>query len=161
MVTFANSTWLANGTFQSGATFNSANWLVLAAHGNTELGYAERTTDFTTTSTVMADVTGLSKTVTITDRPVMVIFEDDVKHSAANGITVVQLMQGATQIAVGQRTSPTASAIGHLRVVRRQALPPGDYTFKVQASISQFGTAGTSTLLGNATTPSFLQIVEV
>lgn len=130
---------------------------------NAELGYAERTTDFTTASLTMADVTGLSVTVTVGTRPIVVeFFCSQVKHAVAGGLVAFQIVDEAAAIIMsGFHSSSAAGESDPVLLKRRLAPTAGTHTYKVQACTSGFGTAGTSTITGGTTNPSSIQVVQV
>lgn len=128
-----------------------------------ELGLAESTlATQTTSSTTPVDATGLSVTVVVTDRPIVIEAACSCRHAAVGGIVVLQLVQGAsTVVQVAQATSAVANALNQIPIKRRLSLAPGSYTFKLQFGTSAFGTAGVSTIAAGATSPNWLHVYEV
>ena len=125
-----------------------------------ELGYAERTSDYTTTATALADVPGLSITVTVGSDPIVVqFFSGQVKHSAVGGLVALQIVdENNTIIMSGFHSASAANESDPFILRRRLAATPGTHTYRVQAATSSFGTAGTSTISGGATNPSYIQV---
>jgi hypothetical protein len=124
-----------------------------------ELGYAENTGDFTTASASPIDVTGLSTTVVVGIRPVIVEFGcSAVSNNTLNAYVFMYLMEGATQIGFGGAGGTAANAQwpGYLR--RRLAPTPGSHTYKVQ--VAAFG-GGTAKIAATATSPSWIQVTEI
>lgn len=136
--------------------------LVAAAGSGIELGYAQRTSDFTTTSTSLVDVTGLTTSVVVATRPIVVRFEAVLGSSVSGGIGSISLFEDGTQIA----TIPYAQNGGaQARVARavRRAPSAGSHTYKAQATVTPFG-SGTLTVYGDSGSPvgpSSIQVVEV
>lgn len=58
VVTYAGATWFASAKFTSGASFNAANWSLLADSGNTELAYWEGAVTQAVTDTTTTDIPG-------------------------------------------------------------------------------------------------------
>lgn len=123
-----------------------------------ELGYAEITSDFTQTGAGgPTDVTGLSVTVEVGARPIKVIFDcDSFYSSSASGITTVSIREGSTTLA-GRTTSLTADLAGGHREVRLNP-SAGSHTYKI--SVTQVIT-GNGKISATATSPAFIQVVEV
>lgn len=123
-----------------------------------ELGYVERTTNNTTTSTSATDL-GLELTVEVGVRPIKVIFDARALRNAnANGGVVISITSGANvQFASWDLLSaPAGLRVGAHRE-RRLSPPPGPQTFKVRWLVA----AGTATLEADPTSPAFLQVVEI
>lgn len=104
----------------------------------TELGFAERLSPFTTTTTAPGTpVTGLSTLVTGQGRPVDVQFyAPNVYHSVANTDVICYLRANGIDLdALGQTgsaSSPSTTAGPSLLITRRLVLLDGDdYTFDV------------------------------
>lgn len=126
-----------------------------------ELGYAERVTDATTTNTgAYDDVTGMSITVNVGIRPIMVrAFARDIRHSAVNGNVYFRIAEGATAIVASVYCSSTVNASQSAYVERRLTPSPGLHTYKLTTALIG---AGTGTIIADATDgPMFIQVVEV
>lgn len=140
----------------------------LASKGQ-ELGYAEITSDFTNANVAPLqsprdDVGGLSVTVTVGSRPIMLKFHTgQMKHSSATGLVAVDILDEANaQVHSGFHSSTAAGESDPFTLERRLSYAQGTIkTFRVRAATSQFGGAGTSTITAGATNPAFLQVVEV
>src|SRR5215468_10804383 len=111
-----------------------------------ELGYAERTSNMTTTSTTPVDVTGLSVTVDVGARPILVKFDcGAIGSSAATGIGEVAILEdGVWMCKMGWVGVGTGSLVGVHREIRRNP-SAGTHTYKVQFDVTGFG-SGTLTL---------------
>jgi hypothetical protein len=129
-----------------------------------ELGYAEITSNFAGTSTSLADVTGLSVTVSVGARPIIVRFQSNgVTESAGTFGGGVYLDQDGSSLGtMGIWVSQTTFAPA---ICERRLNPSaGSHTYKIRY---KQGTAGTLTIvagLGNAegtNGPAFIQVVEV
>lgn len=131
---------------------------------STELGYAERTTNDTTTNTAYASspsnkISGMSVTVVGTGQPVEIEFYcPQVYHSVANTVVSAELLIGGA-LAGGQfasENSPSTAAGPFLTIKRRLILTAGtSYTFEVGKSISG---AGTGTYFASADSPMHLVV---
>lgn len=129
-----------------------------AETGSTELGYAERTSNDTTTNTAYASstsnkISGLSVTVVGQGLPVLVeFFCPGVFHSvAATGVSVTLITNGA--LTSGQLATVDSSATNKSRALvmrRRMVLTAGtSYTFEVGKYVDAAGT-GTYTAVADA-----------
>lgn len=132
-----------------------------------ELGYAERTTQDTTTSlpsdnTTLSSnlISGLSATVTGVGRAVEVeFFCGIVVHSVVGGHVYAHLMMDGAQISLANARA-TASNVGisPMIVKARVVVPQGaSRTFTVAKSLD---TAGTGTYYADAVTPMYLSVVQ-
>lgn len=140
--------------------------LELSTAPGKEIGYAERTTNHTTTVTSAAsatDISGLSVTVTGKGRPVEVNFYTaSVTHSVANSnVSAFISGNGAVGGSLGQfggQSSPSTTAgLGDaINITRRVVLTDGvSYTFTVRVFSL---VAGTSTIYGAAGLPMSLAV---
>ncbi len=133
--------------------------------GGVELGYAQTTSNFVTTSTVLTDVTSLSTTVTVGSRPIVVIFyADGANTTAAFGFTAMLNMDGSSIGAIGGGLYNSSSAIVTTINARRRLTPSaGSHTFKIQVKNNSAGTltltAGAGTSTNNA--PMFIQVLGI
>lgn len=134
----------------------------LTGGGGTELGYAEITSNATVTSGVgAADVAGLSVSVTVASRPIIIKVNGPGLSNDGNGATSgFQIKEGATTFGGQTRLETESSASVKFPVAREIRLAPsaGAHTYKVTI-ISV--TAGTTTLYASATDPCFIQVLEV
>lgn len=135
-----------------------------------KLGYAERTSDFTTTAvSTWTDVTNLSTTVTVPagGRDVKITaFIGGLKTSAGAGTFVsMAIMEGTTVLGMGGMNEPTAAYNFPFNVVARVSAPTaGSHTYKVAIASSFAGTttaaagpSGTASAT-NAFTASFILV---
>ena len=131
-----------------------------AVQPNVELGYASITSAFTTTSSSLVDVTGLSVTVTVGARPIEIDFGCQyVKQSATGMISAVTIMEGSTQL---QGENLYGNLVnGEMNGSMRVRLNPsaGSHTYKVQAATS-FG-SGTTTIQASSTGPAELHVKQL
>lgn len=130
--------------------------------GNTELGYAAITSDFSGTATTLTDIAGLTVTVTVGSRPILVKFQADAAMTTAVFTGGVYLVEDGTDIGV-----LAVIAYGGLvptHGVRRLAPSSGSHTYKLRYKSATAGTVTIKAGPGNAAAvngPAFLQVVEV
>lgn len=123
--------------------------------GGTELGYAEITTNFTTTSTSAVDITGLSLTLKFPERPVVMTFQGSSASSVTNGFVIITFVaNGVVQSAPAKKSINAGDAFSNVYEVHVSAadagLSPGDScVFKLQAATHP-STASTVTIYGAA-----------
>lgn len=123
---------------------------------NVELGYAEVApgADFAPGTGSETDITGLSLTVTIRDRPIVIRFASVyVKHASAAGVVQIQIKEGATRLGGAYLYAPAAANGESMDFSVRVAPTAGAHSYK--ATVSTFG--GNPTVGGEYS----LQIVEV
>jgi hypothetical protein len=118
-----------------------------------ELGYAERTTDDTTTNTTLASasankISGLAVTVIGAGRPVEVEFWcSGVRNATANNWAGASIVQDGTSVKAAVVFSPNTGIGVPLVVKTRLVLTAGQsYTFEV----GKYGQAGTTTYSASA-----------
>lgn len=122
-----------------------------------ELGYAEITADVTQTGSGNQDVAGLSVTVNVGSRPIIVqIGAKSLANSSASGVGVLSIKEGATTLATISAVLSTLT----LPIFRSRRLAPsaGSHTYKV--NLAQLVT-GNSTLGAASTDPAFIHVIEV
>lgn len=130
--------------------------------GNTELGYAAITSDFSGTATALTDIAGLSVTVTVGSRPILVKFQADAATTTSAYTGGVYLNEDGTDLGV-----LAVIAYGGLvptHGVRRLAPSSGSHTYKLRYKSATAGTVTIKAGPGNAAAvngPAFLQVVEV
>lgn len=132
----------------------------LAVPRGVELGYAEKTsTTISTTINTYEDIAGLSVTVTVGARPIIVEFgAPSWVHTAASALLLAQLLEGATVRGFCQQQS-SGAAEGAFPYIRRRLAPSvGAHTYKVAWGST---TVGTHTMGGHADYPAWLQVTEV
>lgn len=125
--------------------------------GPRELGYAEITAEVTQTGVGNTDVPGLSVTVTVGTRPIVVEIGGTALHlSSASGIGGLTIKEGSTNLASFSSVLSTT----YLPVARKVRLAPsaGSHTYKV--NIAQI-TAGNTILTAAADNPAYIHVYEV
>lgn len=127
--------------------------------GGRELGYAEITTSFTQTGVGSSDVTGLTTTVTVGTRPIVVeFFSQNTYNSAGTGLTAVYIKEDTTFLQSASAYGVTVAAQYQLSAKVRLAPSSGSHTYKI--AVQQFIT-GNSVIAAAATGPAFIQVLEV
>lgn len=132
------------------------------AAGGLELGYAQITADATRASTTPADVAGLSTTVTVGARPIMVIFDcNSVLNTAATGGVGVDILEDGVTIARLSEILATASNVtpGHREI--RRTPTAGSHVYKIQLSALLSGTATIKAGPAGTTGPAFIQVLAI
>ncbi len=133
--------------------------------GGIELGYASSTSTFTTTSTTAGgvDVTGLSVTVTVGTRPIIVKVRADSFHSSAASGGVLYLNQDGTNIGTIAVILSADDDRVSLCNERRLAPAAGSHTYKIRAVNASAGTLGVTAGDGvtNDNSPMAIQVIEV
>ncbi len=125
--------------------------------GGHELGYAEYASPVawqTDSIGTEGDVTGLSMSVTIGVRPIVLEFWGHVS-GGSTWSPIVKLYEGATLLCTG--TIPNGAELCQLNVKKRLAPSVGTHIYKVRFTSSA---AQQSTMVGTATNPAYLQAVE-
>lgn len=128
--------------------------------GNTELGYAQITSDATQTGFGGFDVPGLSVTVTVAARPIKVIFDAQVvNNSASNGVGTVDIYEGSTKLANVTVSNISVAALNAPGAHREYRAAPsaGSHTYKIKLS----SLVGNTTIKAAADSPAFIQVVEL
>lgn len=138
-----------------------------------EMAYSERTTSFTTTNTTLISatlgiVTGMQVSVVGEGRAVDFEFEASMQHTVANTFTAAWLIANVASAGNSVTTSPggyvggvSHQATGSTRIIhmkRRMVLTAG-VSYVVQVGVGG-GTAGTTTLFGSSTVPSWLAVTR-
>lgn len=133
------------------------------ATGAITLGYAQRTSDFTTTS--LAAVTNLSVTVTIPSggrRIKVTVWSADLSSSASATIARMTLWDGAvssgTQLSMAQVTSAGANYGAPGSIVWTGTPSAGSKTYNV--GLQDIG-AATAKIQGGATYPAFILVEAI
>ena len=148
-----------------------AHWLTetevdaaILANGSSgrELGYAEITSSFTqvAAATTDYDITGLSVTVTVGTRPILLeAYLPTVAHTVANSTVILRVYEGATLLQVVTEATPaTGGALSGARIARVRLAPSaGSHTYK---AVIRTQTAGTITVTAGTTGPAFIRVVE-
>lgn len=122
-----------------------------------ELGYAAITANVTQTGAGNVDVPGLSVTVTVGSRPIIVqVGASGLANSSASGVGGLQIKESTTVLA-SMSVILTALTFPVFRSVRL-APSAGSHTYKV--NLSQLVT-GNATLSAASTDPAFIQVIEI
>lgn len=122
-----------------------------------ELGYAEITSNVTQTGLGSTDIAGLSVTVNVGARPILVKFgARSLTNSSASGVGGVIIKEGATSLCSGLASLTTLA----MPIYREVRLAPsaGSHTYK--AVITQLVT-GNTTLAAASGEAAYIQVVEV
>lgn len=156
--TFASLLTAANGfTLSSGTLTLPNNAIAGTALATTAitLGYAQITSNFTTTSTTFVDVTGLTTTVTVPagGRRVQIEIQATGINNSATGIWNIALVEDGTVIQQWYLNEPTATANNTPLSVQFSKVPTaGSHTYKVQVAT----TAGTVSISAGTTSGTVL-----
>jgi hypothetical protein len=126
-----------------------------AQRGGVELGYAEITSNQTGITT-QADITGLTTTVTVGARPIVITADLYLQQVTNVAVIIGYIMEGATQI---QARGLTINPVGFAPMCFTARIAPtaGSHTYKVQLAAS----AVSASVLGAAANPSSIRVVEV
>ena len=122
-----------------------------------ELGYAEITADVTQTGSGNQDVTGLSVTVEVGTRPIIVsVGAKLLSNSTSSGVATLSIKESTTTLATASVVLSTFS----LPVFRSVRLAPsaGSHTYKI--NLAQL-VSGNAVIGAGSTDPAFIQVVEV
>jgi hypothetical protein len=133
--------------------------------GVDELGYAERLTNDSSTSTTLADITGLAVTVLTRGKPIEVEFEaGHVNQLTANaGYKFAILEDGVIVTRALANLHPALYSWGPVRRKVRLLPTPGSHTYKVQFACSAAGTLtlGASDPVAGAYGPMYIHVREL
>jgi len=133
---------------------NGTSWVVLPS-GCNELGYAEIAATFSTASAVAVDVTGLTVTCKVGERPVVISYGGNMRNTTPGGFA--RLVANANAVNASNLTVPgTVGFLATSRETRITGLTPGStYTFKLQLlAIS----GGTAELYADANDKPYIQV---
>jgi hypothetical protein len=142
---------------------DGSSWTKIAASvaqsGGAELGYAAITASVTNTGgTAAADVSGLSITVTVGTRPIIVKFRGaGLSNSAAHGGSFVTINEGGTVLGQGNASDPIATVVDQANAEARLTPSAGSHTYKVRIG-SVF--SGNTTVIAAPTFPAYIQAIE-
>lgn len=127
------------------------------AFTSAEVGYAETTSAFTTTSGTYVDVTGLTVTAVCDGSPVEVVaYLPAVDNDTAGQACAVQLLEdGAAVRTQVVEVSATTNEKHAITIWHRTVPAAGSHTWKVQAARA-FGGSGTVTITSAAANSSWL-----
>ena len=123
------------------------------------LGYAQITSTFTTTSTSLVDVTGVTTTVTVPSggRRLKVTVYGMGIGSSAGGASIINavILEDGVQISQMQVVQPAANSGMPLTLMASKVASAGSHTYKLQACDTA---AGTTTIGASATQPCFILV---
>lgn len=129
---------------------------------NGVLGYAERTSNFVTTSTTAVQVTGLTVTVTVPSGGRRIKITVWANNSACDAITYshTSIWEGTpgsgTQLTENSVVSPSADYSGTVSVMAVVTPSAGSHTYNVGFRTS--GGGATATMAAGATYPAFILV---
>ena len=123
-----------------------------------EIGYAQTTATFTTSSASYVDVTGLQVTVTVTARPVKVIFDAVCSGNTGGQPIGILIMEGGVQLQSCYASAPGANYLLPIHREVRLTPSPGAHTYKV---VLCSGGGATSSIQAGPTFPAFIQVIEL
>lgn len=164
IVTYLGRTYMAPSAFTSGASFNVANWTLLAGRGQARVDYAESTGPdlvLAITSGAFQDITGVTSTKTYDGvTPIKIggfISQVNQANAAAQIVTVRIADESNAEVGAAVMTIPGVAG-GHIRAVSRTFTPTaGSHTYKLQATINA---TENLTIKMSATRPAFIEIDE-
>lgn len=125
-----------------------------------ELGYAEITADATRASTAPADVAGLTVTVTVASRPIIVVFDANaIINTTSSGGVRVDILEDGVAIGRSSQLGATGDASPAHREIRRTP-SVGTHTYKIQLATLLSGSAS---IKADASTigPAFITVRAV
>ncbi|WP_156027404.1 hypothetical protein [Mycetocola saprophilus] len=133
-------------------------WSVVGAGGN-ELGYAQITSMFSTTSTTPVDVPGLTVTFVVGERPIMLRLDTDMASQGPNGIAVAHiLLDGVRLASPGLNAPPADRWVTISRGARKSGLVPGS-THIAKIQLQSADTAYNARVTGTVNNPGSLTVV--
>lgn len=137
---------------------NGTTWSVIHGAGN-ELGYAERTSTFTTTSLTLVDVPGMSVTFTAGERPVSINFGSTLRNQTSGEFTRLALILDGSPVA--QLLTQNTQYYGLSRQFRASGFTPGtSHTAKIQVLTTAAFGAGIAEVFGDPVDRPYLQVVN-
>lgn len=128
--------------------------------GGVELGYAQITAN--ATATTEADVAGLSTTVTVGARPIMVrAYAPQLQHSGS-AFAAMSIFVGGSRTGTRMNGGVTSLVTGGLIEIRQNPAG-GSYTYNVKlwGTNGIGGNSGTATIVCQASNPAFIQVVQL
>lgn len=135
------------------------------ATSNQELGYAQITSSFTTANAwgTVADVTGLSVTVTVGTRPIKVIFDCEQLGNSSTGGATLWLKQDSGAYDIMGQSIGLASGAGHPCHREVRFTPSaGSHTYQLGLTRAFGQSAGNATITcASGAQAAFIQVVEL
>lgn len=130
--------------------------------GGIELGYAEITADATRASTTPADVAGLSTTVTVAARPIIVTFgAGAVTNGSASGGAIAYLLEDGSKIGSAFTFDTAAATVFPVHRQVRRSPAAGSHTYKIQLATFVTGTATIKADSGATYGPASIGVYQV
>lgn len=153
----ADTDYYAAGDIGDG-TYRYVHFHVPENDPGVELGYAEITSDFTRTGAGASDVTGLSVTAEVGERPIVVEFGcGGLSNTNAAGLSAAQIYEGATKLAQVLGGVGTSSTHGATRSVRLNPAA-GSHTYKIV--VGQL-VLGNTVIDADVDNPAYIRVTEV
>ncbi len=147
----AGTTYYATDVLETYASNGSA-WSVYGGAGVAR-AYAESSSSFSTSSTALVDVPGLTATILAGERPLIVSWGANMRTVGGGAMTLALLVGGAQ---VSQVVYSGASYQYNSRSVRVSPTPGASTIIKVQVSV----TSGSADIFGSASDKPFLLAVN-
>jgi hypothetical protein len=130
-----------------------------------ELGYAERTTQDTTTNTAVTDaalnanlIAGLIISGLVgTGTPVDLEFQSLIVHSVVAKAPGFAFMVNGVKVFAGQAVS-NSTTVGTMLYAKKRIILPAGVSHEI--TIGKYGSTGTSTYYADSTIPMFLSVVQ-
>lgn len=162
--TFAAGDWIVDQTGnQWVCTVAGTPGTWLSVGSGREIGYAQGTSNFTKTTAGAGaeDITGMSVTINVASRPVMLHWwADHLTTDTAGNQVVITIADSANTVQATSSVKFTAvTDTHHLEVWARVNPAAGSYTYKARMNVPTGG--GKGGLVANSTAPMFLRAVEV
>ncbi len=137
---------------------NGSTWVVVG--GRSELGYAELTSSFSTSSTTFVDVTGMTFTAVAGERPLILEFNGHVNNAGGSARAVIFGLYANGALIQGEKvfwmvgTTNYATAYARARIAAGVLTPGTTYTFKLTMRTD----ANTGTLYADSAWQPFLRL---
>lgn len=141
---------------------NGTSWDVIGTGGN-EVAYAESVSIFSTALATFVDVTGVTVTFTVGERPIAIKVKGQSANSSATGITYVSINLDGAEVGRAQSLGIGADIWHEMAVeARKTGLTAGtSHTAKVQIRTNT-ATSTTARFGGeNSTAPASIQVVTL
>jgi hypothetical protein len=146
---------------------DASTWTKVAASvtqpGGAELGYAEITSSFAqaaVANNTILDVPGLSTTVTVGSRPILVMAFISQLYSSSVGQMNLRIYEGTTMLTAAVAEVSTASRGDGVAAMVRLAPSAGSHTYKASILKSAGTTPSDLTAIAGGILPAFIRVVE-